>query len=51
MDIKFLFYAFLYVIAFIFVIRFGNKKSILIKFKFSKFITFSGYRSHCNIFN
>ena len=31
MDIKFLFYAFLCVIAFIFVIRFGNSKSILKK--------------------
>ena len=33
MDIKFLFYAFLCVIAFIFVVRFGNKKSVLIKEK------------------
>ena len=33
MDIKFLFYTFLSIIAFIFVIRFGNKKSILIKEK------------------
>ena len=33
MDIKFLFYTFLCVIAFIFVIRFGNKKSVLIKEK------------------
>ena len=33
MDIKFLFYAFLCVIAFIFVIRFGNKKFVLIKEK------------------
>ena len=33
MDIKFLFYAFLCVIAFIFLIRFGNKKSVLIKEK------------------
>ena len=33
MDIKFLFYTFLCIIAFIFVIRFGNKKSILIKEK------------------
>ncbi|WP_339120456.1 hypothetical protein [Fusobacterium nucleatum] len=33
MDIKFLFYAFLCIIAFILVIRFGNKKSILIKEK------------------
>ena len=33
MDIKFLFYAFLCVIAFIFVIRFGNKKFALIKEK------------------
>jgi len=33
MDIKFLFYAFLYVIAFIFVVRFGNKKFVLIKEK------------------
>ena len=33
MDIKFLFYTFLCVIAFIFVICFGNKKSVLIKEK------------------
>ena len=33
MDIKFLFYTFLCVIAFIFVVRFGNKKSVLIKEK------------------
>ena len=33
MDIKFLFYAFLCVIAFIFVIRFENKKFVLIKEK------------------
>ena len=33
MDIKFLFYAFLCVIAFIFFIHFGNKKSVLIKEK------------------
>ena len=33
MDIKFLFYTFLCVIAFIFFIRFGNKKSVLIKEK------------------
>ena len=33
MDIKFLFYIFLCIIAFIFVIHFGNKKSILIKEK------------------
>ena len=33
MDIKFLFYAFLCVIAFIFVVRFGNKKFELIKEK------------------
>ena len=33
MDIKFLFYPFLCVIAFIFVIRFGNKKFVLIKEK------------------
>ena len=33
MDIKFLFYAFLCVIAVIFVVRFGNKKSVLIKEK------------------
>ena len=33
MDIKFLFYTFLSIIAFIFVIHFGNKKSILIKEK------------------
>ncbi|WP_338966914.1 hypothetical protein KST88_07680 [Fusobacterium nucleatum] len=33
MDIKFLFYTFLCIIAFIFVIRFGNKKSVLIKEK------------------
>ena len=33
MNIKFLFYAFLCVIAFIFVIRFGNKKFVLIKEK------------------
>ena len=33
MDIKYLFYTFLSIIAFIFVIRFGNKKSILIKEK------------------
>ena len=33
MDIKFLFYAFLCVIAFIFVIHFGNKKFVLIKEK------------------
>ena len=33
MDIKFLFYTFLGVIAFIFVICFGNKKSVLIKEK------------------
>ncbi|ALF20075.1 hypothetical protein LDJ90_06680 [Fusobacterium vincentii] len=33
MDIKFLFYAFLCVIAFIFVVRFGNKKFVLIKEK------------------
>ena len=33
MDIKFLFYIFLCVIAFIFVICFGNKKSVLIKEK------------------
>ena len=33
MDIKFLFYTFLSIIAFIFIIRFGNKKSILIKEK------------------
>ena len=33
MDIKFLFYEFLCVIAFIFVIRFGNKKFVLIKEK------------------
>ena len=33
MDIKFLFYTFLCVIAFIFFIHFGNKKSVLIKEK------------------
>ena len=33
MDIKFLFYAFLCVIAFIFVVCFGNKKFVLIKEK------------------
>ena len=33
MDIKFLFYPFLCVIAFIFVVRFGNKKFVLIKEK------------------
>ena len=33
MDIKFLFYAFLCVIAFIFVVRFGNIKFVLIKEK------------------
>ena len=33
MDIKFLFYTFLCIIAFIFVIHFGNKKSVLIKEK------------------
>ena len=33
MDIKFLFYTFLCVIAFIFVIHFGNKKFVLIKEK------------------
>ena len=33
MDIKFLFYAFLCVIVFIFVVRFGNKKFVLIKEK------------------
>ena len=33
MDIKFLFYAFLCVIAFIFFVRFGNKKFVLIKEK------------------
>ena len=33
MDIKFLFYTFLCVIAFIFFIRFGNKKSVLLKEK------------------
>ena len=33
MDIKFLFYTFLCVIAFIFFIRFENKKSVLIKEK------------------
>ena len=33
MDIKFLFYAFLCVIAFIFVVRFGNKKFVLINEK------------------
>ena len=33
MDIKFLFYTFLCVIAFIFVVRFGNKKSVLVKEK------------------
>lgn len=33
MDIKFLFYAFLCVIAFILVVRFGNKKFVLIKEK------------------
>ena len=33
MDIKFLFYAFLCVIAFIFVVRFGNKEFVLIKEK------------------
>ena len=33
MDIKFLFYAFLCIIAFIFVVRFGNKKFVLIKEK------------------
>ena len=33
MDIKFLFYAFLCIIAFIFIIHFGNKKSVLIKEK------------------
>ena len=33
MDIKYLFYTFLCIIAFILVIRFGNKKSILIKEK------------------
>ena len=33
MDIKFLFYAFLCVIAFIFVVRFGNEKFVLIKEK------------------
>ncbi|CAM1380614.1 hypothetical protein [Fusobacterium nucleatum] len=33
MDIKFLFYTFLCIIAFIFIIRFGNKKSVLIKEK------------------
>ena len=33
MDIKFLFYTFLCIIAFIFVIHFGNKKFVLIKEK------------------
>ena len=33
MDIKFLFYTFLCIIAFIFIIHFGNKKSVLIKEK------------------
>lgn len=33
MDIKFLFYTFLCVIAFIFVVRFGNQKFVLIKEK------------------
>ena len=33
MDIKFLFYTFLYIIVFIFIIHFGNKKSVLIKEK------------------
>ena len=33
MDIKFLFYAFLCIITFIFVVRFGNKKFVLIKEK------------------
>ena len=33
MDIKFLFYIFLCIIAFIFIIHFGNKKSVLIKEK------------------
>ena len=33
MDIKFLFYAFLCIIAFIFVVRFGNEKFVLIKEK------------------
>ena len=33
MDIKFLFYTFLCVIAFMFVVRFGNKKFVLIKEK------------------
>ena len=33
MDLKFLFYAFLCVIASIFVVRFGNKKFVLIKEK------------------
>ena len=30
MDIKFLFYTFLCIVAFILLIRFGNKKSVLI---------------------
>ncbi len=33
MDIKFLFYTFLCIVAFILLIRFGNKKSVLIKEK------------------
>ena len=33
MDIKFLFYTFLCIIVFIFIIHFGNKKSVLIKEK------------------
>ncbi len=31
MDIKFLFYGILYIIALIFLVRFGNKESVLIK--------------------
>ena len=38
MDIKFLFYTFLYIIVFIFIIHFGNKKSVLIKEKKFLFI-------------
>jgi len=33
MDVKFLFYTFLCIIAFILVIYYGNKKSVLIKEK------------------
>ena len=38
MDIKFLFYTFLYIIVFIFIIHFGNKKSVLVKEKKFLFI-------------